>query len=117
MMVVFLSLPSVRWDRLKEKQIKLITFELKNDINKTSLEKKMNERRKRSAARSCDDEWKWKKRFSITQADHMRIENDAHIFFMELAPSLFSVFSLLVFIDVALSYTSCVRLHIFLSLN
>lgn len=34
----FLSL-NVRWDRLMEKQIKLITFEPQNDTNKTSLEK------------------------------------------------------------------------------
>lgn len=100
----------VRWDRLMEKQIKLITFEPQNDTNKTSLEIKVNEWVKKPPDHAMMNGNGEEKRFSITQADHMRIVNDAHSFSLWNRRQTVVCFS-------SLSYASCVRLRVFLSLN
>lgn len=97
--------------RLMEKQIKLITFELRSDTNETSLSKyRRKEENDPPRDHALDDEWKRRKRFLITQADHMRLENDAHFSSWWKRRQTILIHSLLVPFSLS-SYASCVRLR------
>lgn len=85
--------PQADGNRLMEKQIKLITSELHNDINKASLGKNNCKKKtnRRTIKYKLQVRWwmEWKEKwFLITQADHISLRMyDAHFFFMKSAPN------------------------------